>query len=594
MTKFNDLLSTTTGKTEELQSLIDSLNPEEEVVVTTEEADKLKQLFKNDSDKVKLLELIADLSRVESNRQKFTDKTFFEDLLTFVNNDKPDLVLQAIRCLCNISAENEDAKSIFCEFEGVKKLLSKAEEIIDKDDAAWDNLVCPACSCIQNLVVDSETVHKAFLNENAMNVLWRYLAKFHSKDTKIASVTLSGLSSLGENDYGLQNLYDSGVLKLVVKLLNVASDETAKLIFQNLLKEVSNQEPGKKFLNQCDSFTEISKIIENRANFKETEIDDVTKEMADFVVVLTSGEESFNVLKKSDPDFLKRFSSWIQSPNKHIQVSAGLALGNYARDEETCNDIVRIGIHENLINVMTENLKDESFSDRAQAYGACLRNLCIPVHNKKILYKAGLHTMAISYIMESDSLAAQFKALAILRLLVQDNIELSSSICLNKALVDKVLELAGTSVVSSVPAESQRLLAAAIKYSSSEVTIKGILKSDTVLDTILALLLSEHTIMQSEGLIALIMIAANMPDCIDLFKEKECVPKVFTLLKKPEVQAQTCFNGLTCFQAVMSIKGGKDLLVSNGVDEVFEILSKHGEDIIKNKASETKELLDSL
>ena len=41
------------------------------------------------------------------------------------------------------------------------------------------------------------------------------------------------------------------------------------------------------------------------------------------------------------------------------------------------------------------------------------------VHNKMILYKAGLHTMAISYIMESNSLATQFKALAILRLLVQ-------------------------------------------------------------------------------------------------------------------------------------------------------------------------------
>ena len=48
-------------------------------------------------------------------------------------------------------------------------------------------------------------------------------------------------------------------------------------------------EPGRTYLNQCDSFTEISKIIENRANFQETEIDDVTKEMSDFVVILTSG-----------------------------------------------------------------------------------------------------------------------------------------------------------------------------------------------------------------------------------------------------------------------------------------------------------------
>ena len=39
---------------------------------------------------------------------------------------------------------------------------------------------------------------------------------------------------------------------------------------------------------------------------------------------------------------------------------------------------------------------------------------------------------------------------------------------MNQELVKKVLLLAETSVVTSVPAEAQRLLAAAIKYSSSE------------------------------------------------------------------------------------------------------------------------------
>ena len=33
-------------------------------MVTVEEADRLKRLLKNDTDKVKLLELIADLARV--------------------------------------------------------------------------------------------------------------------------------------------------------------------------------------------------------------------------------------------------------------------------------------------------------------------------------------------------------------------------------------------------------------------------------------------------------------------------------------------------------------------------------------------------
>ena len=38
---------------------------------------------------------------------------------------------------------------------------------------------------------------------------------------------------------GLQALYDSGVLKLVIKMLNMTTDEISKVIFENLLKELA-------------------------------------------------------------------------------------------------------------------------------------------------------------------------------------------------------------------------------------------------------------------------------------------------------------------------------------------------------------------
>jgi len=39
---------------------------------------------------------------------------------------------------------------------------------------------------------------------------------------------------------------------------------------------------------------------------------------------------------------------------------------------------------------------------------------------------------------------------------------------MNKEILNKIVDLSGTSVVSSVPSECQRLLSAIIKYSSSE------------------------------------------------------------------------------------------------------------------------------
>lgn len=593
MSNLKDLLKAAVENIGDLQKCMDIANAGEEVNIDSEDVGTLMEIYKKNDDKVKLMNLIADLARVESNRKEFTREELLKDITQNISSDDPQTTLQAIRCLCNICAENDSAKTFFSSNNGVTSLLSKAEDIIERDDEAWNNLICPACSCIQNIVVDSETLSREFLDKNALNILWRYLAKFHATDPKIAGVVLSGLGSFCENEFGLQQLYESGVLKLVIKLIHAASDEIVKLIFENLLKELAGGESGRSLLIKSDCMQEMTKIIESEPNFKEVEVNETVKEIADFVILLTSGEESFTTLRASDKDFLQRFSSWIKSPNKHIQVSAGLAIGNYIRDEETCKDVTKTCIHESLINVMKEHVKDESFNDRAQAYGSCLRNLCIPVENKRILYDAGLHSVAISYVINTESLPVQFKVLAILRLIVQDNVELATSLCTNKDLITKLIELNKTSVVSSVPAETQRLLASIIKYSSSEDPIRSVLSLNG-LGPVLELLKSDHTIMQSEGLIAIIMIAANIRDCAQLFKENECIEKVFELLGKPEVQAQTCFNGLTCVQAVLGIDGGKDLLVSHDVQGVLEKLKKHPEEIIVSKAKETEELLASV
>lgn len=43
-----------------------------------------------------------------------------------------------------------------------------------------------------------------------------------------------------------------------------------------------------------------------------------------------------------------------------------------------------------------------------------------------------------------------------------------------------------------------------------------------------------------------------------------------------------------------SSEGGRDLLVEHKVDEVLDGLKKHSEDIVKNKAVETEQILQSL
>ena len=41
-------------------------------------------------------------------------------------------------------------------------LLSKAEEIIEKDEKQWTDLINPACTCIQNIICDSGKINTVY------------------------------------------------------------------------------------------------------------------------------------------------------------------------------------------------------------------------------------------------------------------------------------------------------------------------------------------------------------------------------------------------------------------------------------------------
>ena len=353
-------------------------------------------------------------------------------------------------------------------------------------------------------------------------------------------------------------------------------------------------------LCKCGYISVLCDFIENRRNFTEVECNDgVMKECSELVVMLTSGEESFAVLQENEKDFLSRVSTWISSSNNHIQVSAGLILGNYARSEETCHEIMENKIHENLINAMREAMtnktdtgdekEEKQYYDRLQSYASCLRNLTIPVENKPKLIEAGLHKLAMDLIKE-PSMGVQFKGLGILRLLVQGNAEITTPIMSDDDLVKKIGELSDVSAVTSIPSEAQRLMASLLKFNSNPDDLRHVI-SLGALKPVLCLLKSDHVLMQNEGLVGLIIAVANLVDCLAQLKEYEVLPKVLKLMESAGVETQTLYNCITFLQAVSSLEGGVDELKSRNVSEVLDKLKSHSEDIIKSKVTETLSLL---
>jgi len=113
-----------------LTECIEKLKNEEKFEADSEDAATLMKMLKGmtneDESAVYVLQLIADIVKLESNRKLFNDSTLMCKLVELLMCNSPDTCIQAIRSLANICAENEDACGLFLEYEGVEKIIKKS------------------------------------------------------------------------------------------------------------------------------------------------------------------------------------------------------------------------------------------------------------------------------------------------------------------------------------------------------------------------------------------------------------------------------------------------------------------------------------
>jgi len=86
----------------------------------------------------------------------------------------------------------------------------------------------------------------------------------------------------------------------------------------------------------------------------------------------------------------KKLVEWLESPDDDLQITAVLAMGNFARTDTHCKHMVEEGIHQKLLKLLQK--KDNKSGDiRCQhALLSALRNLVIPTDNKSLILADGL------------------------------------------------------------------------------------------------------------------------------------------------------------------------------------------------------------
>jgi hypothetical protein len=114
---------------------------------------------------------------------------------------------------------------------------------------------------------------------------------------------------------------------------------------------------------------------------------------------------------------VKYMENWLDSPDVSLQTTGVLALGNFARTDSHCIDMVSNKIVHKLIGILARNNGVDNDMRLQHALLSTLKNLVIPKINKAAIIEAGL-VDTILPMLEIHTPPVVFKLLGTLRMMV--------------------------------------------------------------------------------------------------------------------------------------------------------------------------------
>lgn len=129
-------------------------------------------------------------------------------------------------------------------------------------------------------------------------------------------------------------------------------------------------------------------------------------------------DDSMNFLyDNSEGPVYKTLVEWLESIDEDLEITAVLAMGNFARTDAHCKRMVEQGIHRKLLKLLQRN-GNQSGDIRCQhALLSALRNLVIPEDNKSLILADGLIDVLYP-MLDIPTFPVVFKLLGTLRIVI--------------------------------------------------------------------------------------------------------------------------------------------------------------------------------
>lgn len=532
----------------------------------------------------KTAKAIAEIAKTEKGREKCTNVELVQALIDLLKKKDVDILTQASRALGNICYENENGKKLVREQDGLKVILTMLKKSIALKNAEGASFLRNvAAGSLLNFLVDQEALHEEALKEDIVPTMCSILEEDGTSGGEAVVHALLTLSLL--NDANIIFLDERLTRVLIDVLISDTSSELCEMCLE-LLHGQAEDEKTKLLLAKTGVCDLLLKLLEKHGphcNDEETRF--VLKVACNLIVLILTGDDSMNFLyDDSKGAVYGKLVEWLESIDEDLQITAVLAMGNFARTDIHCKHMVEQGIHRKLLKLLQRN-DSKSGDIRCQhALLSALRNLVIPTDNKSPILADGLIDVLYP-MLDIPTFPVVFKLLGTLRIVIDGQREAAISLGRREDLIKRAVDWCGTADHPGVQGEANRLIAWIMNNSRDKQIALSIIKHGAV-QHLVNMLLAQHALMQNEAILGLTILTRICPtESEELLIEADFGSNMreFFKARADDLDIHIVLNALSLLDSVVQSDRIKEHLKNCGLADACKTLQSN-----KNENSSTE------
>lgn len=473
-----------------------------------------KVLCNDDTEILKLVtKLLAELAKTELNRNILTQPDTIKKLTECFKYNNLQLSINAVRCLGNICFENEEGCKIIEQL-GMIDVISLLKDANDQNE-----LMANILGLLMNLFNSYDGIIRSALKQGIAPIIEKILIKYtalYKGNPKENQILITFLVSVLNNllDYADEyNIpFSEENCKYVIEIFKTSDAPGISVSCLEIFHGQIERDDIKCLLAKegvCELLFDL--IQEHRHEVNDEDRRSILKMACDVIVIILTEDECMYLLyNNGEGKLYNSLISWLDIEDPDLLSTAVLAIGNFARKDIHCHQMVNAGISKKLLTILSKYNNSENIDNMKiqHALLSTLKNLAIPAQNKTKILQEGIIDVIYPMITNEQSLVV-FKLVGTFRMVIDGQEETALDLLSREDFIKRLVHWFNNSDHLGVRGEVPRLISWLIKNCNSYKPFIHLLEIEESLKCLVEMISSSHAMMQNEALSSLDLVCTG-------------------------------------------------------------------------------------